>query len=747
MEVTKQNTEEKLKIIGMHCATCELTISKSLSSIKDVELLSISFNTGEAKLRIINNNKLKEVVRAIKKAGYDVALEQIKVKLDVEPEEVDKVTKFLESIRGIVEVKNNLNGIFIIEYNPFSIGSNEIIENLKNMGYNPNIIEKEISLENLMKKEWRGIIAQLLIGVIFSPFVVLFQINNNYLLSFLFSLPVMYYSGSRFYMGAIRAIRNRTGNMDLLVFLSSFTAWVYSLISIFTGGEVFFDASVLLITFILIGKTLDLYLRRKVSISVKLLSKLKARKLDGKEIDAEQLKVGDLILVKAGETIPCDGIVEEGEGEVNEGILTGESIPVRKSKGNAVLGGSVLISGYVVIYPTRVGERTFISQVIKSTTEAISVKLPIQEIVNRVAGVFVPIVILISILTFFIWYLAFNVPIERALLFSIAVIAVACPCALGLATPLAVLATVNRALRRGIIIRRGEVLEKLRKANAIIFDKTGTLTKGEISVKNFKEWIKDSIKFAASLESLSSHPIAKAISSLIPEGEKLKVDKYEEFIGFGVYGEINGNRILVGKPDFVKSNCEGEFPEDGDVLVCMNNKPAASIFLYDPLREGVNELIDFLSKKGFRIIIATGSGKGIEGLESYTNLTPEDKVELVRKIKREGFNVIFVGDGVNDAQAIAEADVGVAINFGSDIAKIAGDIIIKDISQIKELIFISNYAVRKIKQNLSWAFGYNALLIPIAAGIFYPSLYLSPELSALFMAFSSVFVTVWSMLT
>ncbi|MEM4138686.1 MAG: HAD-IC family P-type ATPase, partial [Sulfolobaceae archaeon] len=536
--------EERLKIIGMHCATCVNTVSRAISSIEGVEVIAVNLASGDARIRIVKPVKLKEVVRAIRNSGYDVALEKATISISVNPEDVSKISEKIERIRGVVEARGNPNGIFKVYYNPLSISLNEIMEEIKKFGYNPKLMEKELGAKEVLEREFLESIYKLSVAVIFSFLTFLFQIISIPILSLVFSIPVMIYSASRFYLGAFRALRNRTTNMDVLVFLSSYTAWVFSIIMLFLNGPVIFDAPVLLVTFILAGKTLESYLRARLlrNIISSPLSNIRARKESGEEINAEELKVGDVVVVKAGEIIPCDGIVEEGEGEVDESLFTGESLPVRKVKGDSVLGGSTLISGYLKIYATRTSENTYISQITKTVNEATTVKLNYQRIVDKVSSIFVPVIILTSVITFIIWKFVLNYPLLQSLLFSISVLAVACPCALGLATPMAVASMINKALRRGLLIRRGESLEVLKESRKTIFvfDKTGTVTENKIKVFKYKEIVNNAIEIASAVESLSPHPIAKAISSLSPDSKKMyKIDSFEEFPGYGVYAEVN----------------------------------------------------------------------------------------------------------------------------------------------------------------------------------------------------------------
>jgi len=741
--------EEQLKVIGMHCATCSITVKKAISKVNGVEDAEVNLATGDAKI-IANNLNLKEIVKSIRSSGYDVATQLVVAKLNINPEEISGLKNYLESLDGVIEVKIFPNGIIKVEYNPLSTSSSVIIEKIKERGYIINLIEKETKVEEIEKKEFRNMLTKLIVGIIFSSFTLLLEFRGITLLALISSIPVFFYSGYNYHKGALRAIKNKTGNMDVLVSLSSSIAFFYSIYAVFSHIQPIIDVTVLLITFVLVGKTLESYFKYKLSLLVKSNIKNKVRKIinnEEKVVDVSEVKVGDVIILKSGDQVPIDGIIDEGTVEVNESVITGEPLPVKKTKGEPIISGSIIVSGYAKVYVTRSGERSYISQVINAIRDAQSIKLPIQNLVDRVSLFFVPIVLIISIVAFLIWHFVIGINLFKSLLFAIAVLASACPCALGLATPMAIVATINKAAKKGIIIRNGENFNNLKKINTIVFDLTGTLTEGKISVKSYKEYKDNAIKLAASVESLSNHPIAKAISNL--NNEKVKVDEFEEFVGEGVYGKVGENIIIIGKKDFVKQNCNNSINEEGDIYVCINGEIAAIINIEDKPKSEVFELLNKLRKNNIKVIIATGKErvdyfKDIDNIEIYTGLKPEDKVEIIRKLKSSGNYVAFVGDGINDSQALAEADVGIALNSGNDIAKMAGDIIINDINSITELFNISVKLERKIKQNLAWAFGYNSILIPISAGLLYPILYLQPEFAALAMSMSSVIISVWS---
>ncbi|EZQ02270.1 ATPase P [Candidatus Acidianus copahuensis] len=740
--------QEELKVIGMHCATCETTVSKAISSVKGVNDVRVNLATGQARVEL-DNAKLKDIINAVRKSGYDVLTQKVFISVSVNPEEISKIRELIESMPGVISASVSTN-LASVEINPVSISAKDLEQELRKRGYYAKASIEKADLPEIeaSKKELKSYIISLIIAVLFTVPTLILQYLGFPFFAIFTSFPVQFYSGLRFHKGAYRALKNKTTNMDTLVSLASNVAWFYSVYGVLTNSAVFFDASSLLILFILIGKTLEAYVKARVTNSVIGLYSVNARLIKGNReeiVSSSSLKVGDIVLVKSGEIIPADGIVEEGKGDVNEAIFTGESKPTLKTKGKPVIGGTVLINGFLKIYVTRSGERTYMAQVVQAIRESQGTKLPIQSLVDRVASIFVPVIIIISVLSFFIWHFILGFPLNLSILISVAVLASACPCPLGLATPLAVLTTVNKLAKKGIIIRNGESLERLQEIKTIILDKTGTITTGEFKVK---KWTGNSFigNLVSSLEKNSSHPVAKALTSLGNGTEK--VEDFEEFPGEGVYGKVDGHSVIVGKPSFVVRNCEGE--GNGDVLVCIDGEIKASVFLEDEIQGCVEKAIKSL-KSRYTLIMATGdSSSSAElvgnklGIKVYKGLSPEEKAELVKELKKEG-GVAFIGDGVNDALPLKEADVGIAISSGSDIAKYAGDIIIPSLCNIDMLFWGSGRAIRKIKENLVWAFGYNSVLVPIAAGILYPFL-LPPQYAALAMSMNSVSVVLWSML-
>ncbi|MGC8636092.1 MAG: heavy metal translocating P-type ATPase [Thermoprotei archaeon] len=740
--------EQQLKVVGMHCATCVVTVSKALSSVNGVKKAQVSLASGQASV-ITEGVRLKDVVDAVRKAGYDVLVANAVLRVDAGREELSSLRKKVEEIDGVVSVSFG-DGVLKVVYNPYSLSPDQLVQQLKAMGIRASVSEGKSELPEVeaARAELRSMMRRLLVAIAFTVPTVALEFSGFPLYALLASVPVQFYSGLTFHRGAWRALKNRTTNMDTLVSLASNVAWFYSVFSLAQGGQVYVDTAALLVTFVLIGKTVEAYVKSRAVTSVVRLQVSEAVKLvDGKEVkvSSSELKVGDMVILRAGSQVPADGVIDEGQIWVDESLLTGEAKPVVKGVGEALVGGSKVVSGYAKLYVTRTGESTYLAQVLNAVREAQTARLPVQDTVDRVAAVFTPVILAASAGVLAFWLLR-GFPLSAALFFAVAVLASACPCALGLATPMAVLTSVTELAKRGITVKDGEALQRLSKVRYVVFDKTGTLTEGSFEVRKVEEVVPGAMRAAASVEALSSHPLAAAIASA--SSAKEKVEGFMEFPGEGVYGKVGGHEVVVGSPSFARKNTD-ESVEECDVVVLMDWKPAAFVWLGDKLREGVKEAVDEL-KAGHHVVVATGdSGTGARwigkelGVEVAAGLLPDQKVELVKKLKEDG-PVAFVGDGINDAQALKEADVGIAISTGTELAKYAGDIIMRSPAHLPYLMRASKLTVRKVRENLAWAFGYNSALVPLAAGLLYPDVYISPPVAALAMSMSSVFVTLWS---
>jgi Cu+-exporting ATPase len=586
------------------------------------------------------------------------------------------------------------------------------------------------------------------------------------------STPIVWVAGWNIHYSAYKALKNRSINMDVLITTGVLAGWSYGVVSTFfpwlgSEGHGYLEIAVAILAFVLLGKFIEEIIRRRSAAAIRKLLELQptiARVLkDGREVEVpiEEVNVGDILIVKPGEKIPTDGIVIEGYSSVDEKIITGESIPVEKSVGSEVVGGTINKTGLLKIRVTKVGENTALMQIVHLVEEAQASSAPIQKFADRVVGYFVPAVFAVAGISFVYWLVTKG--FSSAFLVLLAVLLIACPCALGIATPTAILAGVGKGAEYGILLRGGEYVENIRKLTTVVFDKTGTLTKGEPSVTDvitFKGYKEDEVLlFAAIAEKGSEHPLAEAVLKKafslninVPDAEA-----FEAIPGHGVKASFKGKTILLGNRRLMETNNINigedvehfltKFGEEGKttMLLAIDGEIVGILAAMDTLKENAKEAIRDLKKMGLEIIMLTGdnerTAKAIAkqlGIEKViTNVLPWEKANVIKKLQSEGKVVAMVGDGINDAPALAQAHIGIAIGSGTDIAKETGGIVLikDDLRDVVRAIMLSKATMRKIKQNLFWAFIYNMVSIPIAAAGL-----LSPIIAAGAMAFSSLFV-------
>jgi len=613
----------------------------------------------------------------------------------------------------------------------------------------------------------------------------------NYVWLFLFATPVQFIGGWRFYKGTLDAVRARQANMDSLIAIGTTSAWTYSTLFtffpnifprqvVFTGPEVYFTETGLIIGFILLGRTMEHLVKERASAAIRKLLDLQPRIArvvrDGVEVEVpvEEVAVGDLLVVRPGEKIPVDGVVVEGFSSVDQSMMTGESIPIEKEAGDEVVGGTINLSGLIKMRALKVGEDTVLSKIVNTVQEAIVSQTPIQRLADLVSSYFVPAVVSVAVAAFLFWYFVGGMPFSLAFIVFVSVLIIACPCALGIATPAAIMIGAARGAQQGILIKNGEYLEKANKITTVVFDKTGTLTKGRPSVTDiiaFNGVSEDEVlRFAASAELGSEHPLGR---SIVEEARRrgLKVEEpsvFEALPGKGVKAVLNGVTILVGNERMMEENgvkTESvtehltRLGNEGKtvMLVVVEGRLVGVLGVADTIKENAPEAVKTLQAMGVEVVMLTGDNRktaeaiatrlGIK--KTLSEVLPVQKAEVVRGLKGAGMVVGMVGDGINDAPALAAADVGFAIGSGTDIAKEAGGIVLMrdDVTDVVKAITLSKRVVRKIKQNLFWAFAYNVVLIPVAAGVLYPftGILLNPIFAAIAMAASSITVTLNSM--
>lgn len=696
------------------------------------------------------------------------------------------ITKSLKKINGINDVNvNYANGRAFVEFNKSLVDDKKIEGTINSLGYKVvhNLDEKISQKKELDELKILTIfsiifaIPSFIIGMVFMWLKIMIPYHE--LIMFYLATPVQFYAGVRFYKGAFAAFRNKTANMDSLITIGTLSAYFFSIYSMLTKkAGIYFEASTIIITLVLLGKYLEAKSKSKTNEAIKKLIDMSPKMAtiikDGKEIkvSVEEVKENDILFVKPGEKIPVDGIIIDGSSFVDESMLTGESIPVEKKKNDKVFAATINKNGSFKFKATSVGENTTLANIIKLIENAQDKKAPIQRYADIISSYFVPAVILISLLTFSVWFFFFK-NLELAIINAVSVLVIACPCALGLATPTAIMVGTGLGAQKGILIKSAEALEKLHKVNYIVFDKTGTLTIGKPEVSDvvlFSKKINNEglLKISASLEKHSEHPLGEAIVNEYQKNfnEFYKVKDFKAITGKGIKGKIFDNEYIIGSLNYVTTFVKLErenfeiletLQNQGKTLVLIaekKNKKAnfemlGVIAIKDKLRDNAIEVIKKLKEQKIEVYMITGdnekTAKAIAdelNINYFANVMPDEKLNYVKKLQEQKkASVSMIGDGINDAPALAQSDVGIVMRSGTDIAMETGEIILmnNDLMSVVKAINLSKLTMKKIKQNLFWAFFYNVLGIPIATGMFYPFL-LSPIIAGSAMAFSSVSV-------
>ena len=592
--------------------------------------------------------------------------------------------------------------------------------------------------------------------------------------TFLATTPIMLVAGGPYIQSAWASFKKHNANMDTLVALGTLVAYVYSLVALFTGLPVYFEIAGFLLFFILLGAVFEERMRKNASQAVEKLLDLQAKTAEVLrddvyvQIPLEQVKVGDLIRVRPGEKIAVDGIVLEGETSIDESMVTGESIPVDKSAGDTVIGSTINNSGTIIFRAEKVGSETMLAQIVDFVKKAQTSRAPIQDLTDKISGIFVPAVVILGLLTFWVWFVLLGDSFVTSLLYGVAVLIIACPCALGLATPTALMVGTGRSAKMGVLLKNGTVLQEIQKVQTVVFDKTGTLTEGKPVVTDVVGDEGEVISLAASLEDVSQHPLAQAIVNRASElGISLyPVENFQALHGKGVTGIINGKQVLLGNAKLLADLAiPHDYQERFDLLekeaktvvfLSVDGQLKGLIALQDVPKENAREAIAKLKKRGLRTVMLTGDNAGVAhaiaeqiGIEEViANVLPEEKAHEIHKLQKNG-KLAFVGDGINDAPALSVADVGIAMGSGTDIAIESADLVLttNNLLGLARAFDMSKKTFNRILLNLFWASIYNLIGIPIAAGVFSGiGLVLNPELAGLAMAFSSVSVLISSLM-
>ena len=763
-----------------------------MGSLPGVVQAAVNLPTDTLRVRFHDEQVDLEIIEdAVRKAGFDVRW--TRSKFIIEGMDCASCVRGLEqglgSRDGIRSVRANLSTSELqVDHDPSIISNSGITSLIEEMGFAVSGVEEEEFYRQEMAQQLRLIIVAAVFGIPCMVLSMLFMLTDvslgmsmqeqHYLL-FLLATPVQIYCGRQFYAGALSALRNRTANMDTLVAMGTTAAYIYStavtfLHSYFGHVMVYFEASAMIILLILVGKYLEMFAKRGTSEALRKLMDLQPRTAkvlrSGKEliVPVESLLADDIFLVRPGEQIPTDGRVLEGRSSVDESMLTGESLPVEKGKGDEVFGGTINLNGTFQAEVTRLGSETMLSQIVRMVEDAQLSKAPIQRIADRVAAVFVPIVIVVATVSFLYWYFFgfFDYTIENtrfafSLTAFISVMVISCPCAMGLATPTAIMVGTGKGAEHGILIRNGESLEVAGKVAVMAFDKTGTLTMGTPEVTDVISFHDSDIIFLAAVgERRSEHPLAKAILSAAGEGPAPQ--SFLNLPGKGIVFHYEGDEYRLGNETLLDGHHEESRAKDEmDRLAASGKTPMVLIRerdvlgvigIADAIKPDAREAVSALKRMGIRPVMISGDRKataeaiarqlGIE--EVMAEVLPNEKAEAVALLMSRGDVVAMVGDGVNDAPALATADIGIAMGGGTDVAVETADIVLVKGSVMDAVasIQLSNKTFSKVKQNLFWAFIYNIVCIPLAAGLFYPYLgiLLPPIAAAAAMAFSDVTV-------
>ncbi len=797
MEPEKKKAE--IKITGMHCATCAVNIEESLAGLKDVAKAQVNFGTDTAHVEYDPAKvSLADLEHAVKEAGYDVVNRQVTIKVGgmMCATCVETIEAALRELPGIVSVTVNLGTEkAYVFYNPSLSGIEDMKKAIEDAGYQYLGISGEVSEDaekTARDKDLHDKFVRFMVGFAVSiPLMIAMWVplpltmqQLGYVM-LVISTPVFAYVAYPIFRAAWLSLSHRMLSMDVMYAMGTGVAFVSSVLGTFgivlTHEFMFYDTAIMLASFLMLGRYLEGRAKGRTSEAIRKLAGLRVKTAivirDGQEMEmpAEDVVVGDLVLVKPGAKVPVDGEVVTGESYVNEAMITGEPVPPLKTPGSRVVGGTLNTNSVLTVKTTKVGKETVLAQIIQMVEDAQGSKPPVQRIADVAVTYFIPAVLLIAAVTFIVWFFLLGSTLLFALTALISILVVACPCALGLATPTAVTVGVGRGAQLGILIRNGEALEVAEKVTTVIFDKTGTLTKGRPEVTDLipvgisEETL---LSFAAGVERNSQHPLAQAVVRKA-ESRAVKIETGEQFDTFGgrgVSATVLSETVLVGNRAFLEEKGvllpEGfearivALEQEGRtaVLVAAGGQFAGVIAIADPLKDTTADAISRFKKMGIRIVMITGDNRrtadavarqaGIDRV--IAEVLPQDKEAEVKKLQAQGEIVAFVGDGINDAPALAQADVGIAIGSGTDVAIESGDIVLMndDLLDAVAAVQLSKKVMGRIKGNIFWAFAYNAALIPIAAGVLYPSFGITfrPELAALAMAASSVTVVTLSLL-
>lgn len=773
---------------------CALIVDKGLAGVEGVESHKVELNNRQAIISVANTNVVPQAVKAVKDLGYGVTtLKNTYPVLDMSCASCAvSAETVVSNLPGIVEASVNFaTGNLIVEYLPNMVRTADIKKALQSAGYDLLVEDQSNqseTLEDIQVEKFKKLKQKTIWAIVLSLPVVgigMFFMNIPYAneIMWLFSTPVVLWLGRDFFVNAVKQAKHRSANMDTLVALSTGIAYLFSVFNMLFASfwqergmeaHVYFEAAAVIIAFILLGRLLEEKAKGNTSTAIKKLMGLQPKtqlviQSDGteKQTPIEEIQIGDLIMVKPGDKIAVDGSVVSGNSYVDESMLSGEPIPILKKENEQVFSGTINQKGSFRFRAEKVGKDTILAQIIKMVQDAQGSKAPVQKLVDKIAGIFVPVVIGIAILTFILWFLlGGDSGLVHGLLAAVTVLVIACPCALGLATPTAIMVGVGKAAEKGILIKDAESLELAKKIDAIILDKTGTITQGKPEVTSIS-WLEDEQEkkeILYSIEKQSEHPLAAAVVNYFKDTNAQSIKDFESITGKGAKAVLDSNTYFVGNRKLLDDNDisvnkvllqkADKWSATSQTVIWFadSTRALAVIAIADKIKETSAEAIRELKQMNIEIYMLTGDNESTAkaiakqtGISNYkAQVLPEDKADFVKQLQQQGRTVAMVGDGINDSSALATADVSIAMGKGSDIAMDVAKmtIISSDLTKISKAIQLSKQTVATIKQNLFWAFIYNLIGIPIAAGILYPinGFLLNPMIAGAAMALSSVSV-------
>ena len=808
--MSSQNTvstqyQETLSIEGMTCASCVGRVEKALKKVDGVESAAVNLATEKAVITSSQPIDRNTLVKAVERAGYDVPKAQ-PIELIIDGMTcascVARVEKALKKVQGVQQANVNLATEQAWIQADGGVSSGALIQAVQKAGYDAKLLEQDNNQQQDKKEtELHQLKRDLIISLILAVPVFILEMGahmipsfhmwimhnigqyNNWLIQFVLTTLVLIFPGRRFYEKGIPALFRLAPDMNSLVAVGTLAAYSFSLVATFIPEvlpqgtvHVYYEAAAVIVSLILLGRYFEAKAKGRTSQAIQHLVGMQAKTArihrDGQvlEVPVAEVTTDTIVEIRPGERVPVDGEVVEGHSYIDEAMITGEPIPVEKTLGHPVVGGTINQNGTLNIRATAIGESTVLAQIIRMVEQAQGSKLPIQALVDKVTMWFVPAVMLLALVTFIIWFIFGPEPaLTFSLVNAVAVLIIACPCAMGLATPTSIMVGTGRGAEMGILFRKGEALQLLQEVKVVAVDKTGTLTEGKPTLTDFH--VQDGferdqvLQIVASVEAKSEHPIALAIVKAAEDEniEFLPVTAFDSVTGSGIKAEVDGQAVQIGanrymheigvnvsafEQEAARLGNEGKTP----IYVAIRQKLAAIVAVADPIKPSTFAAIDALHQLGLKVAMITGDNRhtahaiatclGIDQVEA--EVLPEGKVDVVQQLQQKYGRVAFVGDGINDAPALAKSDVGIAIGTGTDVAIEAAEVVLMsgNLQGVPNAIALSKATIRNIHQNLFWAFIYNIALIPIAAGVLYPAfgILLSPVFAAGAMALSSVFV-------